>query len=281
MISSKVNAPSLTAIKGHSIFKTFVQPRIGIKVSAVMITFNESRNISRTLSKLQWCDEIVVVDSFSTDDTVAICSSFGCKVFQKSFEGYGAQKQFALSKAKNDWVLCLDADEVLSDALVDEIIGTLARGPRASGYSIPMNLVFLGREFRHGRESGRHFIRLFNKWSGHFTSALVHEGIELEGKPGRLKNNLLHYSYDSLAQWYEKCNRYTTLAAEEAVKKGKRKTLLATLIALPYYFFLYYIVNGNFLNGREGFYWSIYSTQYHFTKYLKITELHKRREPQK
>src|SRR5579859_4130201 len=100
----------------------FAYPRTGrVKLSAVIITYNESRNIRRTLSRLYWCDEIVILDSHSTDDTVAICQEFGCKVYFKAFEGYGTQKRYAVDLAKNDWVLCLDADEVLSDALIAEI----------------------------------------------------------------------------------------------------------------------------------------------------------------
>ncbi len=272
MISLKPKTPSFSESRGLSVA---YPNRVQIKVSVVMITFNEGRTIGRTLSKLQWCDEIVVVDSNSTDDTVSICLSYGCTVYQKPFSGYGDQKQYALSKANNDWVLCLDADEVLTAPLVDEIQQILSKPSLYSGYSLPMNLVFLDREFRHGRESGRHFIRLFNKRWGHFTNALVHEGIRVEGKTGKLKNHLLHYSYTSHAQWFEKCNRYSTLAAQEAVRKGKRKSLLAIATVLPYYFFRYYIVNGNFLNGREGFYWSVYSTHYHFAKYVKIMELYK------
>lgn len=269
MISSTFKAPLV-------VMRPPKRPISGIKVSAVMITFNESKNIRRTLSKLSWCDEIIVVDSYSTDDTVALCTAMGCKVFYRAFDGYGPQKQYAVSKAKNDWVLCLDADEVLSDALVDEITEELANGTTLSGYTMPMNLVFLNREFRYGRESGRHFLRLFNRRKGGVSGALVHEGVQLRGKTGQFRNSLRHYSYTSLSQWYEKCNRYTNLAAEEAFKKGKRKSLGATLIALPYYFFLYYFINLNFLNGREGFYWSIYSAQYHFTKYLKIMERYKK-----
>jgi len=246
----------------------------GIKVSAVIITYNESRNIRRTLSKLHWCDEIVIVDSFSTDDTLDICREFGCSIFVKTFEGYGAQKKFAVSRASNDWILCIDADEVLSDDLCKEIMMTISKNPSCAGYQVPMNLVFLGREFRYGKESQRYFLRLFNRQSGSFNQALVHEKLELDGKTGRLREKMLHYSYASLRQWNEKCDRYSSLSAREAVKRGKKKSILAVLSALPYYFFRYYFIDRNFLNGLEGFYWSILSAQYHFLKYVKIRELH-------
>lgn len=244
-----------------------------IKVSAVIITYNESRNIRRTLSKLHWCDEIVVVDSFSTDDTLDICREFGCKIFFKAFEGYGSQKKFAVSKAKNDWILCIDADEVLSEDLCKEIQTTMMKKPSFTGYQFPMNLVFLGREFRYGKESQRYFLRLFNRQAGNYNQALVHEKLELEGKTARLNKKMLHYSYANLRQWNEKCERYSSLSAREAVKKGKKKSIIAVLIALPYYFFRYYFLERNFLNGLEGFYWSVFNAQYHFLKYVKIREL--------
>jgi len=245
----------------------------GIKVSAVIITYNESRNIRRTLSMLHWCDEIIIVDSYSTDDTLDICSEFGCRIFFKTFEGYGAQKKFAVSRARNDWILCIDADEVLSEDLCREIQETMKKNPSCTGYQFPMNLVFLGREFRYGKESQRYFLRLFNRQAGNYNQALVHEKLELTGRTGRLHKKMLHYSYANLRQWNEKCEYYTSLSAREAVKKGKKKSIIAILTALPYYFFRYYVLERNFLNGLEGFYWSVFSAQYHFLKYVKIREL--------
>jgi glycosyltransferase involved in cell wall biosynthesis len=251
-----------------------------MKISAVIITFNEGGNIRRTLSKLAWCDEIVIVDSYSTDDTISICREFGARIFFKTFEGYGAQKKFAVSRAKNDWILCIDADEVLSDNLCREIQEILTAPPSSTGFRIPMNLVFLGREFRHGKESGRYFLRLFNRQAGGYNQALVHEKLELKGETSRLYGKMLHYSYASLRQWNEKCERYSSLSAREAVKKGKNKSIFAILTALPYYFFRYYILERNFLNGLEGFYWSVLNAYYHFLKYVKIRELHASFQPE-
>lgn len=244
-----------------------------IKVSAVIITRNESRNIRRTLLQLQWCDEIVIVDSYSTDDTVAICEEFGCRVFFKTFEGYGAQKRYAVTKAVNDWVLCIDADEVLSDALIAEIRTELAGNPSFAAYQLPMNLVFLDKEFRYGKESRRYFLRLFNKRLGGFDEGLVHEKIEVRGKTGRMENKILHYSYDGIGQWHEKCGNYTTLGARGAVSRGGSRSVFAVVIALPLYFIRYYFFNLNFLNGLQGFYWSAFSSYSHFMKYVKIREL--------
>jgi len=244
-----------------------------LPVSAVIITHNESRNIRRTLSRLYWCDEIIILDSYSTDDTVAICREFGCDIHFRSFDGYGTQKRHAVSLVKNDWVLCIDADEVLSEALVREIIREMSLGPSFDGYRLPMNLVFLGKEFRYGKESQRYFLRLFNREAGNFNADTVHEKIELRGRIGRMENRILHYSYHTTQQWLDKCNRYTTMGAEGAVKKGKNKSFLAVLICLPFYFTRYLFVERNILNGAKGFYYSVLCTGYHFVKYIKIREL--------
>lgn len=248
------------------------------KVSAVLITYNEEKNIVRTLSKLSWCDEIVIVDSGSTDKTVAICQDFGCTIYTKAFNGYGEQKRFAISKASNDWILCLDADEVLSDQLVEEIKEKLSNAEGYEGFAMPMNLIFLDKEFRYGKESGRHFLRLFNKNKGTFTEDKVHESIKLEGAVLKLRNYIYHYSYTSLNQCLEKCNRYSSLSAEMAYSKGKNKSILAILFGLPFNFFKYYLLERNFLNGIEGFYWSVFSSYYHFAKYVKLKELHRSAE---
>lgn len=248
--------------------------RLRAGVSAVIITFNESENIRRTLSKLQWCDEIIVVDSYSTDGTAAICEASGCKVYYRHFDGYGAQKQFAISKAGCDWVLSLDADEVLTDGLVDEIRSEMQKDSPPEGYMLRIGLVFLGKEFKYGRERGRYHLRLFQRSQGDCNDAPVHEKIALRGRAGRLKGKVLHYSYNTLHQWYAKSDRYTELSAAAAISKGKRKSILSVLLAVPYYFFRYYVLDRNFLNGLQGFYWSACSAQYHFTKYIKIRELY-------
>jgi len=222
---------------------------------------------------LYWCDEVVIVDSNSTDGTVAICEEFGCTIYSKKFEGYGEQKRFAVSKASNDWVLCIDADEVLTDRLIWEITEELSSGTSFSGFSVRMNLVFLDKEFVHGKESGRYFLRLFNKLHGGFTEDKVHESIKVEGQIKKLHHTIRHYSYTSLHQCLDKCNRYSTYSAEMAFSKGKNKSIFAVLFGLPFNFFKYYFMERNFMNGLKGFYWSVFSTYYHFAKYVKLREL--------
>ena len=245
-----------------------------VKVSAVIITYNEEQNIANTLSQLYWCDEIIIVDSNSTDNTIKICKEFGCKIFYRDFEGYGAQKQYAVSLAINDWVLCIDADEVLTDNLVEEITDNLRINTGVAGFAFRMNLVFLNKEFFHGKESGRYFLRLFNKKAGNFTSDKVHEKIVVAGPIKKLHHIIKHYSYCSIQQLIEKHNRYSTYSADMAFNKGKKKSLFPVLFGLPYNFFKYYFLELNCLNGSKGFYWSAFSAYYHFSKYIKLRELH-------
>src|SRR6476469_2262269 len=245
-----------------------------IKVSAVLITYNEEHCIAETLSKLQWCDEIIIVDSYSTDNTVSVCREFGCNVSFRSFDGFGSQKKHAVSLAKNDWILAIDADEVLTDALIAEFQEQLSSNSQAVAFSVPMNLVFLNKEFKKGKESSRSYIRLFNKQHGNFSDATVHEGIEVNGKTVQLKNRIKHYSYTSVRECLDKCNRYSTYSADISFRKGKSKSAFAIIMGLPFNFFKYYFLELNFLNGLKGFYWSIFSSYYHFAKYVKLREMH-------
>lgn len=242
-------------------------------ISAVMITYNEERIIANALKQLAWCDEIIIVDSYSTDNTLELCHEFGCKVFTRKFEGYGNQKKFAVAQAKNDWVICIDADEVLTDKLIDEILSIDLDNTPYAGFSFPMNMFFLNKEFIHGHESGRHFLRMFNRKSGGFGESKVHESIHLNGPVKKLNGLVQHYSYYSIRQYLEKFNKYTSMSAEMAYKAGKRKSLPLALLALPFNFFKYYLLDRNFLNGFKGFVWSILSTCYHFVKFVKLKEL--------
>lgn len=244
-------------------------------VSVIIITYNEEENIKRCLRNLAWSDEIIIVDSGSTDKTIEICKQYNCKIFHKTFRGYGLQKRYAVSLAKNDWILSLDADEVLTTKVIGEIKNKMM-APDCNGYLIPMEFVFMGQHFAFGRESGKYFLRLFNKQFGNFTNAKVHESVEVTGKVGKLKHRLLHYSYRNFQQLLDKVSKYSTYSAEESYKKGKKKSTLAIIGGLPYNFIRLYIFNANFLNGLNGFYWSVFGAYYHFVKYIKLNEMYKK-----
>ena len=247
-----------------------------IKISCVIITFNEEENLSECLNLVSWCDEIIVVDSGSTDKTIEIAEKFGAKVYKKDFAGFGEQKQYAVSLADNDWIFSIDADEVVTDELKENILSKFSTNANLpEGFLIQRRLIFLGKEFKHGRESKELILRLFNKKSGSFNSAEVHEKVEIKGRVEKLSGLLLHNSYKSRDQYFEKFNNYTSKAADELFRKGKRRNIILTYLLLPVYFIKNYILDGNFMNGSKGMKWAFYSSHYPLIKYSKLRNLYK------
>ncbi len=244
-------------------------------ISAVLITRNEAANLEATLRALTWCDEIVIVDSGSTDTTPTIAKSFGAKFIVCDFQGFGPQKRFAVAQAKNDWVLCLDADEVLSPELQVEI-QQIMPSPTIQGYFLSRQLVFLNKPFRYGRESKEYHLRLFNRKYGNFNEAMVHEKVELKGESRRLKSVLLHYSYPNTTLYFDKFNEYTDRASEVLFQRGKSRNPWLNLISLPFNFLYRLLIHGNVLNGYPGWIWSLYSAFYPVVKYTKVWERKKR-----
>lgn len=247
------------------------------KISVFLITFNEEKNIGKTLDKLTWCDEIIVVDSFSTDRTVEIAEQFGAKVIQMNFEGFGRQKQAALDACQYPWRLSIDADEVLDDKLISSIQQVLESDQEYQAYYIKRRQVFMGKIFRYGDESGRKILRLVSD-GARFTTDAVHEVLQTDGKIGVLEGYMLHDSYASYHAYVNTMNSYTTLNVEKALKKGKNYSFLQVLLKPKFQFFRKYFLNLNFLNGIEGYYWSKLSAYYVFLKCLKVKEAYHKRK---
>lgn len=245
-----------------------------MQISVVIITKNESDNLKLSLPALSWCKDIIVVDDFSTDDTKAIAESYNARVFQRKFDGFGNQKRFAVEQALNDWVLNIDADEVLSSELIQEI-KALQFTNEYSAYSIPIRHVFMGKVFLYGKESKYYHLRLFNRLKGNFDTALVHEKVAITGVTSKLNNVILHYSYKNLSHYFQKFNTYTDSGAQNLKTKGKKRPLIVCLLLFPVYFLKHYIIYGNILNGKAGFIWSYLNAWYHTVKYLKLYELNK------
>lgn len=241
-------------------------------VSVVIITNNEEARLPRTLSQLYWCDDIIVLDSFSQDATLKIATEFGCRVFQQKFEGYGTQKNTGIDLARHDWVLSLDADEVLSDELIQEINEVCVPTSSFSAFSIPIRNVFLGREFKHGKESAFHHIRLFRKGCARYNLDAIHEKLLVQGEIGRLTGLILHYSYLNLSHFVQKMDIYSERSALAMLGKGKTTSLLSILLKAPFYFVKHYFMYGNWRNGKAGLVWSWMNTWYHTLKYLKLLE---------
>lgn len=244
-----------------------------LPVSTIIIAKNEAENLKLSLPKLSWCKDIVLVDDNSTDDTIAIAESFGCRVFKRTFDGFGTQKQFAVSKANNQWILNIDADELLSNDLIEEIKQLNLANTSVSGFEIPVRHVFLGKIFMHGKESRYYHLRLFNKQYGNFDDARVHEKVKITGEIKHLNSVILHYSYKDLKHYFEKFNRYTSIGAIKLKEKGKSRSLLLSFAGFPVYFIKHYLFYGNILNGSAGFIWSYLNAWYHVVKYLKLHEL--------
>lgn len=243
------------------------------KITAAIITLNEEQNIARTLEKLTWCDEIVVVDSHSTDKTVEICESFNAKVYLKEFNGYGQQKRYLVSQCTHDWVLSLDADEVLSDELIEEIQKEFSKEELPyNAYFLNRRHVYLGKIFKYGYLKNTPILRLFNRKEGNFSDKRVHETVHFTGKKGRFKNYFYHFTANSIEQISYKKNRYATLVSEEYFEKKKRVNFAYLLFKYPLAFVKEYFVRRNFLNGYEGYVWSVYMAEYSVLKYLKLIQ---------
>lgn len=255
-------------------------------LSVTIIVKNEEKNILRCLESVKpVAGEIIVVDSMSTDQTASICRSFGCRVFQREFDGYGSQKQFAVDQATNDWILSIDADEVISDELRRELIAMfglqshkvteseLAISTSPSGYRIPFSLCFMGRIMKHSGVGNEFHLRLFDRRKGRFTTVPVHEGIEITGNTSELKGRIIHYSYRDISHHLGKINIYTSQAADGNLSRGKSYPRIWVGLKFPFSFFSFYFLKGGILDGYPGFMWSFMAAVYATLKIAKTVEL--------
>lgn len=240
------------------------------KLSVVVITKNEEKNIRRCLESVAWADEIVIVDNESTDRTREIAAAFDARIFTVGWNGYGNAKRTGVDKAEGEWILSIDADEVVSEALAAEIKQAISVDDGHSGYLMPRKANFLGRWINHCGWYPDLILRLFLKSRGNFNTAMIHEKVELDGRTGRLKNDLLHYSYPDWESYFIKFNRYTTLGAETAFERGRRAGWFDILIKPPVSFFKHYVVKRGFLDGWEGFLISFLSSTAVLVKYAKL-----------
>jgi len=248
-----------------------------LTLSIAIITKNEEANLARTLASVRWADEIVIVDSGSTDGTAVIAREYGAKFFVEEWKGFGAQKNSAIAKCSGDWVLALDADEEVSPALAEEIRTLLAGQPQHDAYFLPRRNFFLGRWMRHGGYYPDPKLRLFRRGSAQFEERAVHETIRPTGTPGRLRGDLLHHAYPTLDAYIEHMNRYSALGAAQAIARGKSsRSLLAffwNVLVVPIATFKYnYFLRLGFLDGREGFLQHLYHSVYVSWKYAKAWE---------
>jgi len=243
-------------------------------LSAVLITRNAASVLEPCLASLAFVDDIVIVDSASSDGTIEIAERHGARVLQKEWLGYGRQKQFAVEQARHDWVLCLDADERLSPELAESIKQAVA-APVSPVYRMPRRNRFLGRWLGHGEGYPDWSPRLFNRMNARWSDDLVHEKVLYAVTPGTLKGDLLHDSSDDLSTYLDRQNRYTTLAARQAFERGRSAGAFHLLLSPVVRFFKFYVFRLGFLDGLPGLLHISIGCMNSYMKYAKLIEMRK------
>ena len=243
-----------------------------MKISGAVITLNEEANLPRALASMTCCDEIVVVDSGSSDRTVEIARELGARVVSRAWTGYANQKNFAAEQASHDWILSLDADEEVSADLAASIRRIAGAPVEVAGFAFARRARYLGRWIRGSGWYPDAKVRLYDRRRARWEGDYVHESVRVDGPAGRLSGDLLHYTCDSFAQHVETVNRYTTLAAREMRDRGRRPGLLRILTAPPWTVFRTYVLRLGFRDGFAGLLIAVMAGFYVFCKYVKARE---------
>jgi len=243
-----------------------------VKISATIITLNEERNLRRALDSLDCVDETVVVDCGSTDRTREIARGYGAHVVENAWPGYAAQKNLAAARASHDWILSIDADEALSEALSAEIMRLKRGEPGAAGYRFPRRAQYLGRWILHSGWYPDYKLRLYDRRRGAWQGDYVHESVRVAGPVETLRGDLLHYTCDALSRHLRTLDRYTTLAAHELRAQGRRAGPARLLLAPPWTFLRTYLFQQGFRDGYQGLLISSMAAWYVFLKWAKTLE---------
>lgn len=244
-----------------------------MRLSVTVITLNEEAHIVPCLESVRFADEIVVVDSGSTDRTMELARNFTDRIFHTHWQGFAGTKNFALEQASGDWVFSLDADERVPDGLHREIISVVKEDGPSAGYKIPRKNYVGGRWIRHLGWYPDHTLRLFRRGQGRFREREVHEEVEVDGPVGLLRTPLEHYSYDNLEQYAARQDRYALLAAREMLKAGRRPFPGEVLWRPALTFVKLFFLRQGFLEGTLGLKLSLASSRYNFLKYHYLREL--------
>jgi glycosyltransferase involved in cell wall biosynthesis len=242
------------------------------KVSVTVITKNEAADIGDALASASWADELIVVDSESTDDTVAIARRYTDRIVVREWPGYPQQKNFAASLASHDWILSLDADERVTPALAAEIQRTLRQEPADKGFHIPRVTRHLGRWIRTTDWYPDPQLRLYDRRSARWTGRFVHESLTVDGRVGRLREELQHFAYRDIADHMETIDRYTTYAARQMHEDGRRAGWLQIAGHPPLAFLRNYLLKRGITDGVPGFVISTMNAYYVFLKFAKLWE---------
>jgi glycosyltransferase involved in cell wall biosynthesis len=249
-------------------------------LSVTVITRDEEAHLDACLESVAWADEIVVVDAQSADRTVEIAGKYASRVFVRPWPGFAAQKNFALDQATCPWVLSLDADERVLPELRDEIRRVLEADGPLDGYRVPRKNLFLGRWIRHGGWYPDHQLRLFRRDAGRFRDARVHEGVAVSGRVGHVRGALLHSSYRSVADFVQRANVYSALAAQDLVERGTRVSWTDFVVRPAARFGSMYLLRGGFLDGPHGLLLALLYAYYVLLRCAKAWELSRRDPPE-
>lgn len=246
---------------------------IFVKISAVIIAFNEEDKIAAAIKSVNWADEILLVDSESTDCTKAISENLGAKVITQKWLGFSKQKQFAVDTAEYDWIFSLDADEVVSEQLKNEILTLKNSTQLADGYKIPRLSYYMNRPIRHGGWYPDWQIRFFNRQNGKWKDVLIHESVEINGIIEKLSGDIFHYSVENMAHHHRMIGeRYAPLAAEQMFLRGRKTSPLNIATAGLTAFLQTYILKAGFLDGFPGFCIARFAAHHAFLKHLLLWE---------
>jgi glycosyltransferase involved in cell wall biosynthesis len=247
-----------------------------VKISATIITFNEAKNIAQAINSLSFADEILIIDSESTDETIQIAESLGAKVISQKWLGFSKQKQFAVDNASNDWIFSLDADEVVSDELEEEILKLKnAQLPTLSdAYKIPRLSFYMNRPIKHCGWYPDWQIRFFNRTKAKWKDVLIHESVEVAGKTGKLSSDIWHYSVENALHHHKMIGeRYAPLAAKQMFERGKKTSPMKIATSGLTTFLQSYLLKLGFLDGLSGFVISTFAAHHAFLKHLLLYEM--------
>lgn len=242
-------------------------------ISVFIIAKNESATLPLCLESLKnFAQEVIVVDGFSTDDTLKIAQEYGAKTFQRTLESFTKQKQFALEQCTCKWVINMDADEQMEEPLKKEILEAIKTSDAAL-ILLPNSNTFLGRKMKHSGLARQYKERMALREKARFEGGLVHEIMRADGKVQSLKNNYTHIPYRDIAHYFEKLNRYSSLGAQSMYDSGKKFHLI-NLLRQPLDFVKLYVFKLGFLDGMQGFLWALFSSYYPTVKYAKLWHLY-------
>ena len=248
------------------------------KVSVVIVTKDEETNISECIKSVLWADEILVVDSESKDRTCDISRGLGADVIERKWIGYADQKNYGIQKAKNKWILSLDADERISDNLMKVLVEILDKDSIYKGYKFPRKNIFFGKWLKNGDLWPDYQIRLFEKERASFNNRYVHESVQVDGQVCKLDEPILHYSYDNVSEFFQRQKEYAILSAQESLKKKVSLNKTDIFFRPLWRFFRSYIIKSGWKDGLEGFIVSAGLAWYVFMRFAIILEFKRKNE---